>query len=323
MDSEKRSFVARDRRRAFMKVLIAGSSGLVGSAVTRSLAKKGAAVTHLVRTTPDPGKQEVEWHPNKGELDAADMEGFDAVINLGGESVAEGRWTEEKKKRIRDSRIQGTQLLSKTMAKLSAPPKVFLCASATGLYGDRGNEIVDESSPAGKGFLAGVCREWEEATQAATSAGIRVVNLRFGPIFSSEGGMLARLLPPFRLGVGGKIGSGDQYMSWVAMDDVVGVINFALEKDAVRGPLNVVTPNAVTNAEFTKALGKILSRPTFLMVPAFAARLAFGEMADEMLLASLRAVPKRLSEAGYTFKYPELEGALAGLIGPIRPIGPI
>lgn len=293
-----------------MKVLIAGSSGLVGKAVTHSLAKKGTAVTHLVRTTPDPAKHEVEWHPDKGQLDAAAVEGFDAVINLGGESVAEGRWTEEKKKRIRDSRTQGTRLLSETMARLSAPPKVFLCASATGIYGDRGGEIVDESSPAGKGFLADVCGEWEEATQAATNAGVRVVNLRFGPIFSSEGGMLAKLLPPFRMGVGGKIGSGEQYMSWVAMDDVVGVINFALERDAVRGPLNVVTPNAATNAEFTKALGKVLSRPTFFMVPAFAARLAFGEMADEMLLASQRVAPRRLTEAGYAFQYPELEGAL-------------
>ena len=294
----------------FMKVLIAGASGLVGTAVTSSLAKKRAAVTHLVRTTPDPGKQEIEWHPNKGQLDPAAIEGFDAVINLGGESVAEGRWTEEKKKRIRDSRIQGTRLLSETMAKLSAPPKVFLCASATGIYGDRGNEIVDESSPDGKGFLAEVCREWEEATQAASGAGIRVVHLRFGPIFSAEGGMLAKLLPPFRMGVGGKIGSGEQYMSWVAMDDVVGVINFALENDTLRGPLNVVTPKPVTNAEFTSALGKILSRPTFLTVPAFAARLAFGQMADEMLLASQRVMPKRLSEAGYRFQYPEVEEAL-------------
>ena len=298
-----------------MKVLIAGSSGLVGTAVTSSLGKKGSAVSRLVRTTADPAKQEVEWHPNRGELDPSAIEGFDAVINLGGESIAEGRWTEEKKKRIRESRIQGTRLLSETMAKLSARPKVFLCASATGVYGDRGNEIVDELSPAGKGFLAEVCREWEEATQAATNANVRVVNLRFGPIFSSEGGMLEKLLPPFRLGVGGKIGSGEQYMSWVAMDDVVGVINFALENETVRGPLNVVTPNAVTNAEFTKALGKVLSRPTFFMVPAFAARLAFGEMADEMLLASQRVMPKRLNEAGYKFQYPEVEGALRHVLG--------
>lgn len=298
-----------------MKVLIAGASGLVGTAITSSFVRKGTAVTHLVRTSPDPGKQEVEWHPNKEQIDAAAIEGFDAVINLGGESIAEGRWTEEKKKRIRDSRIEGTQLLSETMAKLSTPPKVFLCASATGVYGDRGNEIVDESSPAGKGFLAEVCREWEEATRAASNAGVRVVNLRFGPILSPAGGMLAKLLTPFRLGVGGKIGSGEQYMSWVAIDDVVGVINFALERETLRGPLNVVTPNPVTNAEFTKVMGKVLSRPTFFMVPTFAARMAFGEMADEMLLASQRVVPKRLSEAGYEFRYPELEGALRHVLG--------
>lgn len=298
-----------------MKVLIAGATGLVGTALTHSFARKGSAVTHLVRTSPNAGTREVEWHPNKGEIDAAAIEGFDAVINLAGESIAEGRWTEEKKKRIRDSRVQGTQLLSETLAKISRPPKVFLCASATGVYGDRGEEILDEESAAGKGFLADVCREWEEATLAASNAGVRVVNLRFGPIFSSEGGMLPKLLTPFRLGVGGKIGSGEQYMSWVTMDDVVGVINFALEKDTLRGPLNVVTPNAVTNAEFTKTLGKVLSRPTFFMVPAFAARLAFGEMADEMLLASQRVVPKRLVEADYAFRYPELEGALRHVLG--------
>ena len=298
-----------------MKVLIAGASGLVGTSLTDSFSRRGTAVTRLVRTSPDPGKQEVEWHPNKGEIDPASIEGFDAIINLAGESIAEGRWTEEKKKRIRDSRIDGTQLLSETMAGLSQPPKVFLCASATGVYGNRGDEVLDESSSAGKGFLAEVCREWEEATVQASNARVRVVNLRFGPIFSSEGGMVAKLLTPFKFGLGGKIGSGEQYMSWVAMDDVVGVINFALERDTVRGPINVVTPNPVTNAEFTRVMGKVLSRPTFLMVPAFAARLAFGEMADEMLLASQRVVPRRLSEAGYTFLYPELEGALRHVLG--------
>jgi len=293
-----------------MKVLIAGATGLVGTALKRSFGKKGIDTTDLVRTTPNIGLPEVEWHPNQGEIDTATLEGFDAVINLAGESIAEGRWTEEKKKRIRDSRIQGTKLLSETLAKLSTPPKVFLCASATGFYGNRGDEILDEDSAPGKGFLAGVCREWEEATRAASDAGIRVVNLRFGPIFSGEGGMLSKLLTPFKLGVGGKVGSGKQYLSWVAMDDVVGVINLALENDALRGPVNVVAPDAVTNLEFTKTLGKVLSRPTFFAVPEFAARLAFGEMADEMLLASQRVEPKRLAEAGYQFRYPNLESAL-------------
>src|SRR6266516_3419357 len=301
-----------------MKVLIAGATGLVGTALKRSFGKKGIDVTDLVRTAPNIGLPEVEWHPNQGEIDAAALEGFDAVINLAGESIAEGRWTDEKKKRIRDSRIHGTKLLSETLAKLSTPPKVFLCASATGFYGSRGDEILDEDSAPGKGFLADVCREWEEATRAASDAGIRVVNLRFGPIFSGEGGMLSKLLTPFKLGVGGKVGSGKQYLSWVAMDDVVGVINLALENDALRGPVNVVAPDAVTNLEFTKTLGKVLSRPTFFAVPEFAARLAFGEMADAMLLASQRVEPKRLAEAGYQFRYPNLEGALRHVLGDQR-----
>jgi uncharacterized protein len=298
-----------------MNVLIAGATGLVGTALKLSFDEKGISVTDLVRTSPNIALPEVEWHPNQGEIDAEELEGFDAVINLAGESIAEGRWTEAKKKRIRNSRIQGTRLLSETLAKLKSPPRVFLCASATGIYGNRGTEILDENSAPGKGFLADVCREWEEATQTAAAAGVRVVNLRFGPIFSAEGGMLSKLLPPFRLGLGGKIGSGKQYMSWVAMDDVVGAVNFALENEALRGPLNIVTPNAVTNGEFTKALGKALSRPTIFSVPEFAARLAFGEMADEMLLASQRVVPKRLSEAKYQFQYPELEGALRHVLG--------
>jgi uncharacterized protein (TIGR01777 family) len=293
-----------------MKVLIAGASGLVGSALKGAFDGKGISVTDLVRQSPNIGLPEIEWHPDQGKLDSGELEGFDAVINLAGESIAEGRWTDDKKRRIRESRIQGTRLLSKTLAKLTAPPAVFLCASATGIYGDRGQEMLDEDSAPGKGFLAEVCGEWEEATKPAIDAGVRVVNLRLGPIFSAKGGMLEKLLPPFKLGVGGKIGSGNQYMSWVAMDDVVGAITLALENETLRGPVNIVAPNAVTNGEFTKALGKVLSRPTFFAVPEFAARLAFGEMADEMLLSSQRVVPKRLSEAGYQFKYPDLEGAL-------------
>ena len=298
-----------------MKVLIAGATGLVGTALKRSFGKKGIDVSDLVRTAANIGLPEVEWHPNKGEIDAVALEGFDAVINLAGESIAEGRWTEEKKKRIRDSRIQGTNLLSETLAKLSTPPRVLLCASATGFYGNRGDEFLDEDSAPGKGFLADVCREWEEATRAASDGGIRVVNLRFGPIFSAEGGMLSKLLTPFRLGVGGKVGSGKQYISWIAMDDVVGAVNFALDHEELRGPVNVVTPNAVTNLEFTKTLGKVLSRPTFFAVPEFASRLAFGEMADEMLLASQRVEPKRLVEAKYQFRYPVLESALRHVLG--------
>jgi len=297
-----------------MKILIAGATGLVGTALKPAFDAKGFSITDLVRKSPNVALPEIEWHPNRGEIDAASLEGFDAVINLAGESIAEGRWTDEKKKRIRESRIKGTHLLSETLAKLSSPPKVFLCASATGIYGDRDDEILDEDSAPGKGFLADVCREWEEATRAASDAGMRVANLRFGPIFSKEGGMLAKLLTPFKLGVGGKVGSGKQYVSWVAIDDVISAVMFALENEGIRGGINIVTPNPATNEEFTKAMGKVLSRPTIFAVPEFAARLAFGEMADEMLLSSQRVLPKRLSEAGYQFQYPDLESALRHLL---------
>ncbi len=291
-----------------MKVLIAGASGLVGSALIPALEPEGAQVTRLVRTTAAAG--EIEWHPNNDQLDSAKLEGFDAVINFAGENIAGGRWTDEQKRKIHDSRVNGTHLLSDAMTRLKQPPKAFLCASATGIYGDRGDEILDEQSDSGGGFLAGVCREWEQATEPADTAGVRTVNLRFGPILAREGGMLAKLLTPFKMGMGGKVGSGKQYISWVAIDDVVGAIKLALTDESIRGPLNIVSPHPVTNEEFTKTLGHVLSRPTALAMPAFAVRLAFGEMADEMLLTSQRVIPKRLNDAGYDFEYPELEGAL-------------
>jgi len=296
-----------------MKVLIAGASGLVGSALVPSLNADGAEVTRLVRSTPKP--REIEWHPNQDAMDAARLEGFDAIINLAGENVAGGRWTEDQKRKIHDSRVNGTHLLSEAMAKLAKPPHAFLCASATGFYGDREDEVLDEHSDSGGGFLAGVCREWEKATEPAVAAGVRVVNLRFGVILSREGGMLAKLLTPFKMGMGGKVGSGKQFISWVAIDDVTSAIKLALSDETFRGPVNVVSPNPVTNEAFTKTLGHVLSRPTALAMPAFAARLAFGEMADETLLASQYVVPKRLSDAGYEFKYPELEGALRKYVG--------
>ena len=296
-----------------MKVLIAGASGLIGSALVTVLEADGAEVTRLVRSTPKPG--EIEWHPNQDEMDPAQLEGFDAVINLAGENVAGGRWTEEQKKKIHDSRVNGTHLLSEAMAKLSKKPRVFLCASATGFYGDRDDEVLDEHSDSGGGFLAGVCREWEMATEPAAAAGVRVVNLRFGVILSKNGGMLAKLLTPFKMGMGGKVGSGKQFISWVAIDDAVDVIKLALHDQTFRGPVNVVSPNPVSNEVFTKTLGHVLSRPTALAMPAFAARLAFGEMADEMLLASQVVVPKRLNDAGFEFKYPELEPALRKYVG--------
>jgi uncharacterized protein (TIGR01777 family) len=296
-----------------MKVLIAGASGLVGSALIPALEAEGADVTRLVRTSAGAG--EIEWHPNNDQIDASKLEGFDAIMNFAGENIAGGRWTDDQKRKIHDSRVNGTHLLSEAIAGLKQQPKVFLCASATGIYGDRDDETLDEQSDSGGGFLAGVCREWEQATEPAAAAGVRTVNLRFGPIIAREGGMLAKLLTPFKMGMGGKVGSGKQYISWVAIDDAVGAIKLALKDESIRGPLNIVSPHPVTNEEFTKTLGHVLSRPTALSVPAFAARLAFGEMADEMLLTSQRVIPKRLNDAGYEFEYPELESAFRKYLG--------
>jgi uncharacterized protein (TIGR01777 family) len=285
---------------------------LLGSALIPALESDGADVIRLVRKTPRAN--EVEWHPNQDAVDPAKLKGFDVVINLAGENVAEGRWTDEKKRRIHDSRVHGTHLLSEAIAKAPEKPQAFLCASATGIYGDRENETLDEQSESGGGFLAGVCREWEKATEPASKAGVRVVNLRFGPVLAREGGMMEKMLTPFKMGLGGKIGSGKQYISWVAIDDAVNAILLALKDSSIRGPLNVVSPNPVTNEQFTKALGEALSRPTVMAMPAFAARLAFGEMADEMLLVSQRVAPKRLNAAGFQFQYPDLESALRSYV---------
>jgi len=295
-----------------MKILIAGASGLVGSALDLQLKAEGAEVTPLVRSAAKSG--EIEWHPNRGTIDGPALEGCDAVINLAGEGIANGRWTEAKKRRIIDSRVNGTRLLSETIANLSRKPKAFINASAVGFYGSRGDELVDEDSGPGQGFLAGVCRQWESATAPAEQAGIRVVKLRFGVILAKDGGIMGSILGPFKFGLGGKIGSGEQVMSWVAIDDVVAAISFILQNESLRGPINVVAPHPVTNEEFTKTLGRVLSRPTFMTMPAFAARLAFGEMADEMMLSSTRVAPKVLEGAGYKFRYPQLGAALEHLL---------
>jgi uncharacterized protein len=296
-----------------MKIAIAGSSGLIGSAFLASVEDDGVEVTRLVRGSPKAG--EIEWHPNQDAIEPTKLEGFEAIVNLAGENVAEGRWTDEKKKKIHDSRVHGTHLISEAIAKVVNKPRVFLCASATGIYGDRPEETLHEHSESGGGFLAGVCREWEKATEPAAKAGVRVVNLRFGPVLAPHGGMMEKMLTPFKMGLGGKIGSGKQYISWVAIDDVVGAMRLSLQDESIRGPLNVVSPNPVTNEEFTKTLGDVLSRPTMMAVPAFAARLAFGEMADEMLLASQRVIPKRLNDAGFKFQYPHLVDAVRKYVG--------
>ena len=300
-----------------MKILVSGSHGLVGSALMDSLKRAGHELFALMRRAPR-SEAEVEWYPERGSLALSRLEGMETVIHLAGESIASGRWTEEKKQRIRDSRVKGTTLLSEALANLRDPPQTFLCASAIGFYGDRGDEILTEESAPGNDFLAQVCVEWERATEPAAEKGIRVVNLRFGIILSADGGALAKMLPPFRMGVGGRIGSGKQWMSWIALDDVVDAIKFALANDALHGHVNVVAPNPVTNAEFTKALGKALSRPTLFPVPEFAARLAFGEMSDALLLSSQRVEPATLKAAGYEYSYSKLEGALRRVLNPTR-----
>ncbi|MDT5272543.1 MAG: uncharacterized protein QOH49_4729 [Acidobacteriota bacterium] len=302
-----------------MKVIVTGSTGLVGRALIRSLLADGHEVTRLVRGAAQgfraPGTAAVHWDPERGEIDAKELEGHDAAVHLAGESVAEGRWDDEKKRRIRESRMKGTSLLAGALAGLSAKPKVLVSASATGFYGDRGAEILREESASGEDFLSEVCREWEKATLAASQAGIRVAHLRIGVVLSGEGGALQKMLTPFKLGLGGKVGSGSQYMSWITLEDLVGVIRHAIEDESLRGPVNAVAPGAVTNEEFTKTLGHVLGRPTIFAVPAFAARLAFGEVADALLMASTRVEPARLKEAGYQFKHPEIEGALRSALG--------
>ena len=291
-----------------MKVAIAGASGLVGSALIPVLRTIGAEITRLVRSKPKAG--EIEWHPNQDEVSPNTLEGFEVIINLAGENIAGGRWTDDQKKKIRDSRVHGTHLLSEAIARLAKKPRAFICASATGIYGDRDSETLDEQSESGGGFLAGVCREWEKASEPAIKAGVRVVNLRFGPILAREGGMLAKLLTPFKMGMGGKVGSGKQFISWVSLDDAVNAVKLAIKDDSMHGPVNIVSPNPVTNEEFTRTLGHVLNRPTALAMPAFAARLAFGEMADEMLLASQKVLPRKLLSAGFQFQLPKLEDAI-------------
>ncbi len=295
-----------------MKILVSGSTGLVGSALVPSLSTAGHEVARLVRARG--AGSAISWDPARGVLDRASLEGFDAIVHLAGESIASGRWTAAKKTRIHDSRVTSTALLAGTIAGLSRPPGVFLCASAIGFYGDRGDAILTEDSPSGKDFLSRVCRAWEAASEPAAQKGVRLVRHRFGMILSPAGGGLAKMLPPFRLGAGGRLGSGRQFISWIAIDDVLGSLEHALTAGALAGPVNTVSPRPVTNEEFTKTLGRVLRRPTIAAMPAFAARLVFGEMADALLLASQRVEPGRLLASGYRFRYPDLEPALRHLL---------
>lgn len=297
-----------------MRVLITGSSGMIGTALVSLLTTGGHSVTRLVRRQPRPDANEAFWDPATGSIDAAGLEGHDAVVHLAGEELV-GRWTAAKKQRILDSRVRGTRLLVESIASLSQPPRVLVSASAVGYYGDRGAEVLTEESPSGSAFLSEVCRQWEAATQPASEKGIRVVNARMGIVLTPAGGALAKMLLPYRMGVGGVVGSGQQYWSWISLDDVITAIYHVLATDSLSGPVNIVSPNPVTNEEFTRTLGKVLGRPTIFPLPAFAARAVFGELADEMLLASARVLPARLTESGYSFRHPQLEGALRHLLG--------
>lgn len=295
-----------------MNVLISGATGLIGSALIPELEAGGHRITRLTRSPKTD--YDVGWDPEAGTIDG-DLEGTEAVVHLAGESIAQGRWNDQKKKRIVDSRVKGTRLLAEKMAALRTPPKVMVSTSAVGYYGDRGDEVLTEESAPGTGFLPGVCREWEAAAEPARQAGIRVVHPRLGVVLSPEGGALGTTLPIFKLGGGGKIGKGDQWVSWIALDDVVGSIVHAVTEETVEGPVNVGAPNPMTNAGYTKVLGRVLGRPTVLPLPASAARLMLGEVADALLLASQRMEPAKLKATGYVFRYPQLEGALRHLLG--------
>ena len=293
-----------------MIVAVTGSSGFLGSALVSSLRADGHRAIALVRREPRPGEEALRWDPSSGTILPPARSLADVVVHLAGENVFGIRWTAAKKQRIRESRVVSTRRLTGTLTRLAKPPAVLVCASGINCYGSRGDEILTEDSAHGSGFLAEVGREWEAASAAAIARGTRVVNLRMGPVLGPGGGALAKMLTPFRLGLGGVVGSGAQWMSWIALEDVIGAIRHVLATDALRGPVNAVAPTPVTNTEFTRTLGRVLGRPTLLPMPAFAARLAFGEMADELLLASLRVVPTRLQASGYRFREPTLEGAL-------------
>ncbi|MCU1298462.1 MAG: hypothetical protein JWO91_2740 [Acidobacteriaceae bacterium] len=293
------------------KVLISGSSGLIGAALIPSLEAHRYSVTRLIRGVPS-GTDEIAWDPTQ-PIAPASVSGFDAVVHLAGESVV-GRWTPEKKARILNSRVLGTRHLSEGLAESPQPPRVLVSASAIGYYGDRGEEILNEQSASSTGFLPEVCREWEAATRAASDAGIRVVHIRIGLVLSRNGGALQQMLLPFKLGLGGKIGGGRQWWSWIDIEDLVGAVRHIMKNDSLQGAVNMVSPEPTRNLVFTKLLAAVLSRPAVLPMPAFIARLALGEMADQAILASQRVEPSRLNATGYTFQQPDLKRSLERLI---------
>ena len=295
-----------------MKILISGASGLIGSALKTALSTRGDRVLSLTRRNAR-NNSEITWDPSSNTLDSAHLTNIDGVIHLAGENIASRRWTSAQKARIRDSRVQGTTLLAQTLATISPPPKVFISASAIGYYGNRDDEILTEDSQPGSGFLPDVSIAWENAAKPA-AAGIRTVHPRIGIVLSPAGGALGKMLLPFKLGLGGIIGSGNQYMSWITLDDLVSLFLFAIDDESISGAINAVSPTPVTNREFTKTLGRVLSRPTIFPLPAFAAKLALGEMADALLLASTRVTSSRLENTNFSFAHPHLEPALRHLL---------
>ena len=292
-----------------MNILITGASGLLGSALCKILKARNDTPFSLVRRTQQ-SNTEITWAPDKGQIDTASMPSLDAVVHLAGENIAGGRWTAKRKKRIYDSRVDGTHLLTSTLANLDHKPHTLISASAMGYYGHRGAEELTENSPAGTGFLSDVCQAWEQAAQPAIDAGIRTVFPRIGMVLTPKGGALNKMLLPFKLGLGGVVGPGTQYMSWVSLTDLINIILFAIDTPNLEGPINAVAPNPVTNREFTKTLGRVLSRPTLIPLPAFAARLVLGEMAEALLLASTRVLPAQLQSTDFSFSHPTLEPTL-------------
>lgn len=306
----------------FMKVLVTGSSGFVGSALVPALSEAGHSVRRLVRDRDQVRPGAFFWDPTRNQLDSAALTDLDAVVHLAGDNIAVGRWTQARKRALRESRVVGTKLLANAIAGCAKPPGVFVSASAIGFYGDRGSEWLDEESSPGTGFLPTVCAEWEAASDPVATARIRRVILRFGIILAPCGGALAKMLTPFRLGLGGVIGSGNQFMSWITLEDVVGVIRHVTDRPSLQGVVNAVSPQPVTNREFTQRLASAVHRPAFLPLPAFAARLAFGEMADAALLASARVKPGRLLQSGYPFRHSQLEPSLAEMLRSAKPRKP-
>jgi uncharacterized protein len=299
------------KRRKKMKILITGASGLVGTHLIPTLKAKRHEIYKLVRKTPQ-NSDEIQWDAEKGfsESEQAKLENFDAVIHLAGDNVASENWSAEKKRKIKESRTVGTRVLVDALRKCANPPKILVSASAIGFYGNRHDEVLTEDSPKGEGFFPEVCDEWEQESQKSTDFGARVVNPRIGVVLAKDGGALEKMLTPFKFGVGGVVGSGKQYMSWIALDDLIKIFHFALETADLHGAINATAPAPATNEEFTKALGNVLSRPTFIPIPEFGIKLLFGEMGERLLLEGCRVLPKRLQDAGFEFQYTNLEDAL-------------